>query len=232
MEYDASDREVSIRIGDEITIGASLSVPPKARGIVLFAHGSGSGRFSRRNRYVAGELRRRLLATILIDLLTQREEGIDAVTRELRFNIPLLTERVIAATSWLWRNDQTKSLKLGYFGASTGAAAALAAAAALGERINAVVSRGGRPDLAEDTLPAVRAATLLIVGGNDPAVQEMNEKAFAKLGGPRQLVIVPGASHLFEEPGKLEQVAELAGKWFDKYLGVGGTGPSPTPKDR
>ncbi len=232
MEYNASDTEVSIRMDDEIAIGASLTMPSKAGGIVLFAHGSGSGRFSRRNRYVAGELHRRLLATMLIDLLTEREEGIDALTRELRFDIPLLTERVLAATSWLWRNDETKSLKLGYFGASTGAAAALAAAAALGERISAVVSRGGRPDLAEDKLPAVKAATLLIVGGNDPVVRDMNEKAFAKLGGPRELVIVPGASHLFEEPGKLEEVAELAGKWFDKYFKEAGSGPSPTAARR
>jgi pimeloyl-ACP methyl ester carboxylesterase len=232
MEYNGSDAEVSIRIDDEVTILASLSVPPRARGIVLFAHGSGSGRFSHRNRHVAGELRRRLLATILIDLLTEQEEDIDALTRELRFNIPLLTERVLAATSWLGRNDQTRSLKLGYFGASTGAAAALAAAAVLGERISAVVSRGGRPDLAEDKLPAVKAATLLIVGGKDPVVRDMNQKAFAKLGGPRELVIVPGATHLFGEPGKLEEVAELAGKWFDKYVNEAGAGPSPAAARR
>lgn len=230
MEYSGSDREVSVRIDDEVTILASLSVPPKAKGIVLFAHGSGSGRFSRRNRYVAGELQRKLLATILIDLLTQQEEGIDALTRELRFNIPLLTERVVAATNWLGHNDQTRGLKIGYFGASTGAAAALAAAATLGERISAVVSRGGRPDLAQENLPAVKAATLLIVGGNDPVVRGLNEKALAKLGGHKELVIVPGASHLFEEPGKLEEVAELAGRWFDKYVGQAEPGPSPAAR--
>jgi dienelactone hydrolase len=200
--------------------------------MVLFAHGSGSGRFSPRNRYVAGELRRRLLATVLIDLLTEQEEGVDALTRELRFNIPLLTERIVAATNWLHRNDQTKYLKVGYFGASTGAAAALAAAAAFGDCISAVVSRGGRPDLAEDKLPAVKAATLLIVGGNDPAVRDLNQKALAKLGGQRELVIVPGASHLFEEPGKLEEVAELAGKWFDKHVSHCEPGPSPTAPRR
>jgi len=230
MKRSGSDREVSIRIDEEVTILASLNVPPGARGIVLFAHGSGSGRFSPRNRYVAGELGRRLLATVLIDLLTEQEEAIDALTRELRFNIPLLTERVIAATNWLGRNGQTRSLRIGYFGASTGAAAALAAAAALGDRISAVVSRGGRPDLAGDKLPAVKAATLLIVGGNDPAVRDLNETALTKLGGHRELVIVPGAGHLFEEPGKLEEVAELAGRWFDKYVGQAEPGPSPAAR--
>lgn len=218
MNYSDSVKEVVIGINGEMVIGASLSVPPGATGIALFAHGSGSSRFSRRNRYVAGELCRRSMATILIDLLTNQEESIDAVTRELRFNVPLLTERVTTATHWLWNNDQTRNLKIGYFGASTGAAAALAAAAAFGERISAVVSRGGRPDLVVDKLPAVKAATLLIVGGNDPVVQNCNEEAFAKLTGHKKLVIVPGASHLFEETGKLEEVAKLAGEWFATYL--------------
>ncbi|MHC4118533.1 MAG: dienelactone hydrolase family protein [Planctomycetota bacterium] len=218
VAVELAEREVSVGIDEKTVIKASLSVPQGARGIVLFAHGSGSSRFSTRNRYVAGELCRRHLATFLIDLLTTGEEQIDMVTRELRFDIPLLTERVIAATKWLLGNDETKNLKVGYFGASTGAAAALAAAAELAGRIGAVVSRGGRPDLAGDSLPAVTAPTLLIVGGNDPVVVEINEKALGQLSCKKQLVIIPGATHLFEEPGKLELVAETAGKWFEDHL--------------
>jgi dienelactone hydrolase len=189
-----------------------------ARGAVLFAHGSGSGRHSPRNRYVAEALRRAGLNTLLLDLLTADEEVIDESTRHLRFDIDLLAERLVGATDWLGKYPQTREQAVGYFGASTGAGAALKAAA---ERpaVGAVVSRGGRPDLAGDALARVQAPTLLIVGGDDVPVIGLNRLAFEQLAAPeKQLVIVPGATHLFEEPGTLEEVARLAAEWFVRFL--------------
>jgi dienelactone hydrolase len=198
----------------------SLTIPPAARGIVVFAHGSGSSRSSPRNRCVAGVLQKAGLATLLFDLLTDREEAVDSITRELRFDIPLLAGRVSGATEWLRGRPEAARLKLGYFGASTGAAAALVAAAERAEDVAAVVSRGGRPDLAASHLGRVRAPTLLIEGGWDAAVIEMNRDAMARMACEKELVIVPGATHLFEEPGKLEEVARLAAGWFARHLGV------------
>lgn len=193
-----------------------LEAPPAARGIVLFAHGSGSSRFSRRNRFVAERLHGAGVATLLFDLLTETED----LLYSNRFDIPLLARRLLAATDWVQRERALRELAIGYFGASTGAAAALRAAA---ERpgVRAVVSRGGRPDLAMDELERVRAPTLLIVGGNDDAVIELNREAYKRLHAPKALEIVPGATHLFEEPGKLEEVARLAAAWFRRYLGGG-----------
>ena len=208
---------VKIPVG-RVTIEGNLSIPPAARGIVLFAHGSGSSRFSSRNQYVAKALNKAGLATLLIDLLTREEEDIDTSTGEFRFDIDLLSQRLISATKWLRENPATRNLAFGYFGASTGAAAALIAAAKLPEEIKAVVSRGGRPDLALDYLPKVKAPTLLIVGGNDQAVLDLNRKAMARLSVLKKLEIVPGASHLFEEPGKLEEVAKLSADWFLAHL--------------
>ncbi len=196
----------------------TLIIPPKARGLVLFVHGSGSSRFSPRNRLVAGVLQQTGFATLLLDLLTEQEEAIDEKTRKFRFNIPLLAERVVRATSWLKKNQRTKLLPLGYFGASTGAAAALMAAAKLGRNVTAIVSRGGRPDLALAYCPQVNAPTLLIVGEWDEPVIEMNKAALEKLKCEKKLVIVPGATHLFEEPGKLEEVAHWATAWFKKWV--------------
>ena len=210
-------KEVEIKAGDVILKG-NLAIPEGAKGIVVFAHGSGSSRFSPRNRFVAEELEKAGFATLLMDLLTEEEEEIDERTAELRFNIPLLAERVIHTTEWLKANAATKKLQLGYFGASTGAAAALIAAAKIPE-IRAVVSRGGRPDLAMDHLADVKAPTLLIVGGNDEPVIGMNKKALEKLNKRSRIEIVLGATHLFEEHGKLEKVAELAIAWFMKNLG-------------
>lgn len=197
--------------------GADLLVPPGAEGVVLFAHGSGSSRHSPRNKFVAAQLREARLATLLIDLLTPQE---DEVYRT-RFDIGLLTERLAEAARSLAREPQTKHLPVGLFGASTGAAAALEVAAAMPEAIRAVVSRGGRPDLASHAaLRKVKAATLLIVGGDDTGVIELNEQAYAELGCEKRLEIVPGATHLFEEPGKLEVVARLAAQWFNRHLAV------------
>lgn len=197
--------------------GADLLVPPGAEGVVLFAHGSGSSRHSPRNKFVAAQLREARLATLLIDLLTPQE---DEVYRT-RFDIGLLTERLAEAARSLAREPQTKHLPVGLFGASTGAAAALEVAAAMPEAIRAVVSRGGRPDLASHAaLRKVKAATLLIVGGDDTGVIELNEQAYAELGCEKRLEIVPGATHLFEEPGKLEVVARLAAQWFSRHLAV------------
>lgn len=196
-----------------------LAVPPGAAGIVLFAHGSGSSRFSSRNRYVARELNAAGLGTLLIDLLTRDEEAEDAVTARLRFDIGLLAERLAGAVAWLEENEGTRGLPIGLFGASTGGGAALVAAARRPDAVAAVVSRGGRPDLAGDALPHVRAPTLLIVGGDDVPVIGMNEDAMARMREVEvRLEIVPGASHLFEEPGTLEQVARLAGEWFLRHL--------------
>ena len=201
-----------------VVLDADVVVPEAANGVVLFAHGSGSGRFSPRNRYVAGELSGAGFGTVLADLLTADEERVDARTREVRFDIGLLTERVAALTEWLAEQDATAGLGVGLFGASTGAAAALAAAAASPARVQAVVSRGGRPDLAGESLRHVRQPTLLIVGARDQVVIQLNDAAMHLLGGETRLEIVPGASHLFEEPGTLEQVARLARDWFRRHL--------------
>lgn len=201
-----------------VTLTGDLVQPKGATGVVLFAHGSGSSRLSPRNRSVARELSGRGLATLLIDLLTAEEERVDLETAHLRFDIGLLAERLAGAKDWLAKQPETRNLRIGYFGASTGAAAALVAAAVHPEKIGAVVSRGGRPDLAGNLLPRVQAPTLLIVGGDDLPVIEMNRDAFAQLTCEKRLEIVPGATHLFEEPGTLEAVARLAGDWFLRHL--------------
>ncbi len=195
-----------------------LNVPDNAKGIVLFAHGSGSGRLSPRNQFVAQVLQQAGLATLLMDLLTAEEELIDDKTKQFRFDIQLLAERLIGCVKWLGSQHDVAKLSVGYFGASTGAAAALMAAAEQGNAIKAVVSRGGRPDLAIDALDDVKCPTLLIVGGDDFGVIELNKKALNALKVEKKLEIVPDASHLFEEVGTLEIVAELASKWFVKYL--------------
>jgi dienelactone hydrolase len=202
----------------EAAINGNLTIPPKAKGIVLFAHGSGSGRFSPRNRLVAREINNARIATLLIDLLTEEEEAKDEFTGEFRFDIDLLAQRLIFATEWLKKNPETKNLAVGYFGASTGAAAALIAAAKLPDMAKAVVSRGGRPDLAGEYLSKVKAPTLLIVGGDDVEVLELNKEALEQLRSEKELTVVLGATHLFEEPGKLEEVARLAIVWFSKRL--------------
>jgi putative phosphoribosyl transferase len=194
-----------------------LLIPDRANGLVIFAHGSGSSRLSPRNRHVASQLREQGLGTFLFDLLTDDEERIDAVTREYRFDIPFLAHRLVHATSWLTEHRPSLA-PAGYFGASTGAAAALVAAAALPETIRAVVSRGGRPDLAADALTDVRAATLMIVGGNDREVLRLNESALGQLRCEKALVVVPFATHLFEEPGALEAVAAHAAEWFTRHF--------------
>jgi putative phosphoribosyl transferase len=197
-----------------IGLDGILGRPRPAGGIVLFAHGSGSGRFSPRNNYVAGALRSAGLATLLFDLLTEKE----AADRRNVFDIELLAERLALATAWVGQQEGTKSLPIGYFGASTGAAAALVAAARASEDVGAIVSRGGRPDMAGPVLGEVRAPTLLIVGGHDVGVLELNEQAFARLQCEKSLEIVPGATHLFEEPGALDQVIDLARQWFTRHL--------------
>jgi putative phosphoribosyl transferase len=201
-----------------VTLEADVVVPGSASGVVLFAHGSGSGRHSPRNRYVAGELQRAGLATVLADLLTPEEEQVDARTGALRFDIGLLAGRVAALTDWLVDREQTADLGVGLFGASTGAAAALVAATARPAMVEAVVSRGGRPDLAGGLLRLVRQPVLLIVGERDRTVLELNRGAAGELGGETTLTIVPGATHLFEEPGALEEVARLARDWFVGHL--------------
>lgn len=201
-----------------LVLNGELNVPANATGVVLFAHGSGSSRHSPRNKYVARVISDAGVGTLLFDLLTRDEEVIDNYTREFRFNIDLLARRLVAATDWLSGENETKNLRAGYFGSSTGGAAALVAAAELGARVGAVVSRGGRPDLAGDALPQVEAPTLLIVGGFDGPVIRMNQDAYAQLRCVKELEIIPGATHLFEEPGKLEEVASLAAKWFLKHL--------------
>src|SRR5436190_8073382 len=202
----------------DITIEGDLSVPPDATGLVIFAHGSGSSRFSRRNRAVADVLSNGGFATLLLDLLTREEEAVDQHTGQLRFDIERLAARVIAAIDWSGEQRALAPLPIGCFGASTGAAAALMAAAARPARVHAVISRGGRPDLAADALPRVEAPTLLIVGAHDEPVLELNELARARLRAPAQTAIVPGATHLFEERGALEQVARLALEWCRLYL--------------
>lgn len=209
--------EVTVQAG-KVTLDGILSVPVNPRGLVVFAHGSGSSRFSSRNRYVAGVLNKGGLATLLFDLLTAEEHAIDVQTRELRFDIDLLSERMVATVDWLESESIVADLSIGLFGASTGAAAALNAAAARPDRVAAVVSRGGRPDLAMTTLPLVKAPTLLIVGGLDLTVIGMNREAEAALEAPCRVEIVAGATHLFEEPGTLEQAAALACDWFLEHL--------------
>ena len=204
---------VDIQI-DRIKLEGELVGSSGVKGIVIFAHGSGSSRHSPRNKFVAEELQKVGIGTLLFDLLTEKEDEI----YETRFNIELSTDRLVAATKWLKNQQQAKGFKIGYFGASTGAAAALAAAATLGSEISAVVSRGGRPDLALSILDKVVAATLLIVGEGDELVVGLNEKAYRELKAEKGLEIVPGATHLFEEPGALERVAFLAADWFKKYL--------------
>jgi putative phosphoribosyl transferase len=201
-----------------VTLDADMVVPQPARGLVLFAHGSGSSRHSSRNRHVAGELQAAGLATVLADLLTPEEEQADVRTGALRFDIDLLSGRVTALTDWLVEQERLADLGIGLFGASTGAAAALVAAAARPASVQAVVSRGGRPDLAGGRLRQVRQPTLLIVGGRDRTVLELNREAMEELGGETRLEIVPGASHLFEEPGALDEVARLARDWFVRHL--------------
>jgi putative phosphoribosyl transferase len=213
------EREVRVSAGP-VTLEGSLGIPNSAGGVVLFAHGSGSGRHSPRNRYVARVLREANLATLLIDLLTEDEEEVDLRTTRLRFDIELLARRLVGATDWLVQNPDTEQLRIGYFGASTGAGAALVAAAERPDEVGAIVSRGGRPDLAGDALPLVKAPTLLIVGGNDEPVIGMNEEALARMRAVKRLKIVSGASHLFEEPGALEEVAQLAAGWFAHHLGL------------
>jgi putative phosphoribosyl transferase len=209
-------QNIAIPMGRNMLQG-DLSIPESARGIVLFAHGSGSSRHSPRNQFVARTIRAAGVGTLLFDLLTKEEEQIDLRTAQLRFDIGLLAERLMGATEWI--KQQLDRLRVGYFGSSTGGGAALVAAAQLGEEIGAVVSRGGRPDLAGDALPRVKASTLLIVGGWDHPVIKLNEYAYALLRCEKELKIIPGATHLFEEPGTLEQVAELAAVWFDRHLG-------------
>ena len=203
----------------EVRLKGTLSLPPNPRGLVLFAHGSGSSRFSPRNRQVAALLRQHGLATLLFDLLTSEEEAVDEQTAELRFDIPRLARRLVLVTDWTGTVQALRELPLGYFGSSTGAAAALMAAAERPSRVGAIVSRGGRPDLAGDSLSQVRTPTLLIVGGEDHPVILLNLRAGGMLSAPQALMIVPGATHLFEEPGALDAVAGLAGEWFLRYLG-------------
>ena len=210
-------RDVQIPSGGA-RLDGTLHIPEGASGIVVFAHGSGSSRFSPRNQYVAGVLRDAGLGTLLFDLLTPEEEAVDVQTRHLRFDIGLLAMRLMDATTWTAHMDETQHLRVGYFGASTGGGAALVAAARLEHVIGAVVSRGGRPDLAGAALPHVASPTLLIVGGRDTTVIELNEAACAQLRCHKALEIVPGATHLFEEPGALERVAQLAAGWFQQHL--------------
>ena len=214
----AAENRVTISRG-AVALEGSLTVPAAARGIVLFAHGSGSSRHSPRNRFVAEHLQAGRLGTLLFDLLTTKEGIIDDRTRELRFNIPLLAERLEMAVEWLGQGGEAEGRRLGCFGSSTGAAAALIAAADLPERVSAVVSRGGRPDLAGEALPRVACPTLLIVGGEDYQVLELNRRAAERMVCPCEIGIVPGATHLFEEPGTLERAADLARDFFLRHLG-------------
>lgn len=210
---------VQIPIGPVMLTG-DLEIPQNAAGLVLFAHGSGSSRHSPRNQSVARVLRAAGSGTLLFDLLTQHEEAEDAYTGFLRFNIPFLAERLASATHWVKSQAEAEHLPVGYFGSSTGGAAALVAAAELREEVGAVVSRGGRPDLADVALPFVQAPTLLIVGAHDEEVLRLNEEAYALLHCEKKLEVVPRATHLFEEPGALEEVSRLAARWFQKHLGA------------
>ena len=211
------ENEVLMPVGD-VTLDGDLQIPEKATGIVLFAHGSGSSRLSPRNQFVARVLREAGLGTLLFDLLTREEEMIDSFTRHLRFDIVLLSERLVAATHWLGSVDAARGLRVGYFGSSTGGGAALMAAAKLGETVGAVVSRGGRPDLASAWLPKVKSPTLLLVGELDTVVIGLNRAAQARMTCPTELRLIPDATHLFEEPGTLEAVAHEAAGWFNAHL--------------
>ena len=211
----AQAKDVYIRSG-AVQLQGDLNISAGARGVVLFAHGSGSSRHSPRNQFVARTIREAGVGTLLFDLLTAEEEAVDIHTRHLRFDIGLLADRLIDATDWI--KGEFDYLSVGYFGSSTGGGAALVAAAEVGDRVGAVVSRGGRPDLAGQALPKVKSPTLLIVGGLDYQVIEMNEAAFARMRCEKELKIVPGATHLFEEPGTLEEVARLAADWFGRHL--------------
>jgi predicted alpha/beta-hydrolase family hydrolase len=213
MPSETPVRTVRIPAGALVLEGL-LGIPKRAKGIVIFAHGSGSSRLSPRNNYVAAFLRENGIGTLLFDLLTEEEDQ----SYENRFNIDLLTQRLVAATKWLMVQPEAKGRSIGYFGSSTGSAAALMAAAGLGRKIGAVVSRGGRPDMAISVLGMVKSPTLLIVGGNDDVVIEINEQAHLVITAEKEMAIIPGATHLFEEPGALEEVAKLAAKWFRKYL--------------
>ena len=217
VHSDLLEIQARIPAGDAVLDG-DLVVPSGASGIAVFAHGSGSSRHSPRNRSVARVIREAGVGSLLFDLLTREEESVDVFTRHLRFDIELLTRRLIEATRWLASQEETRNLRVGYFGSSTGAAAALMAAARLGDEIGAVVSRGGRPDLAGDALPLVKAPTLLIVGGHDETVIELNQDAYARLSCEKDLRVIPGATHLFEEPGALEQVADYAADWLKGHL--------------
>ena len=227
MSVQQEYQDQSARVEEEVTIPGMASIkgnlvmPVQARGIVIFAHGSGSGRFSPRNRFVAQQLNARGIATLLVDLLTEREEQVDEVTRQHRFDIALLAARLAQATDYCAQEETLARLGIGYFGASTGAAAALMAAAQNPDVVQAIVSRGGRPDLANDALGEVQAPTLLIVGGEDHVVVDLNRRALSQItrARAREMILVPGATHLFEEPGTLEQVAALASGWFARYLG-------------
>jgi putative phosphoribosyl transferase len=219
-EQNVQERLVSIPAGS-VQLEGTLAVPKDAQGIVLFAHGSGSSRYSPRNRYVAKALQDATLATLLIDLLTLEEEQIDRQTSQHRFDIALLAERLIAATDWLTQSPDTKHLGIGYFGASTGAGAALVAAAQRPNTVQAIVSRGGRVDLAgTDILGQIQAPTLMIAGGYDFLIVMTNRDAIAQIPGEKRLEIVPEATHLFEEPGALEEVARLASEWFQEHLAL------------
>ncbi len=220
------ERAVTIPIGN-VALEGDLAIPEDAKGIVVFAHGSGSSRHSSRNRFVAEFLRHAGLGTLLFDLLTAAEEQVDSRTGHLRFDIGLLADRLVGAMNWLENDHEARGLSIGLFGASTGGGAALVAAARHPEKVGAVVSRGGRPDLAGAELPRVRAPTLLIVGSRDEPVIRLNEEAMRRMVAPVELEIVSGATHLFEEPGTLEQVAALARSWFMRYLATGVVAPPP-----
>jgi putative phosphoribosyl transferase len=218
MEKQVDQRIVQVSAEPDVLLEGTLSLPSNPLGIVLFAHGSGSSRHSPRNQFVARSLNNAGLATLLVDLLTADEEVADLRTRHLRFDIELLANRLAGAIDWLTRQNETRPLNIGLFGASTGAGAALVAAARRASLVSAVVSRGGRPDLAGDALPEVQAPTLLMVGEKDHSVIDLNRQAAAQLQVTHLIEIVPGASHLFEEPGTLEAVAQLAQEWFLEYL--------------
>lgn len=214
------DTQTTIALSGRVELKGFLESRADAVGLIVFVHGSGSGRFSVRNNQVAQFLRDQGFATLLMDLLTVSEDQLDAITRELRFNIPLLAERVTGTLEWLAKHDDISSLPIGLFGASTGAAAALVAAASEPTRVRAVVSRGGRPDLAADALESVQAPTLLIVGSDDTEVLRLNRMAMRRIPAEKRLVTIEGATHLFEEPGTLDQVAQHAADWFTRYLRV------------
>ncbi len=218
-QFIKNERHDSIKIGiDAIELFGDLVIPQGSDGIVLFAHGSGSSRLSPRNQFVAGELNKKRIATLLFDLLTQKEEEADRFTGHIRFNIALLANRLVKVTDWILKNPKTMKLKIGYFGSSTGAAAALMAAVERSTIVKTVVSRGGRPDLA-DSLGNVKCPVLLIVGGYDQEVIKLNKIAMSQIGSKKKLIIIPNATHLFEEQGKLEEVSHYACEWFAKYIG-------------